>query len=296
MENPKVVIGIDTETDVGSFTPFYTGLEKGVPLLLDLFENKNVPATFFYVAEAAQKIPTLTREVIKRGFEVGCHTIHHETVGDPLFDIPMVKPILPEEIPLRLRKATTMIADVIGESPVSFRAPRLWGNTMMINTLEELGYVADASYPMYYFEEQICPYHPSSSDWTQQGNLNILEIPNFADLTLPKKDRWGRNRDQWPIFRTEGANVLIGHIDNFISYTRARDVCPVLCFYFHPWEFVKMPTRFDFGEASVEPSSFIVRNTGPYALQELSRLIDFLQEIGAEFYTAAGLALYWRQK
>ncbi|HSV31483.1 MAG TPA: polysaccharide deacetylase family protein [Atribacteraceae bacterium] len=296
MDKPRVVIGIDTETDVGSFTPFYSGLENGLPLLLELFGKKSVPATFFFVAEAAQKFPALTREVMKRGFEVGCHTIHHETIGDPLFDIPLVKPVLPEEVPNRLRRATSMISEVIGSSPVSFRAPRLWGSTTMVNSLEELGYVADATYPMYYFEERIAPYHPSATDWTQEGDLKILEIPNFADLSLPRKDPWGRNRDQWPIFRTAGADVLISHIDNFIALATSRNVTPVLCFYFHPWEFIEMPSRFDFGEASVEPSPFIIRNCGFYALQELGRLIDLLRGRDAEFYSAAGMAAYWSQR
>jgi len=33
----SVVIGVDTETDIGSFTPFYNGVEKGTPLLLEFF-------------------------------------------------------------------------------------------------------------------------------------------------------------------------------------------------------------------------------------------------------------------
>jgi peptidoglycan/xylan/chitin deacetylase (PgdA/CDA1 family) len=291
----SVVIGVDTETDIGSFTPFYNGVEKGTPLLMDLFEKKGIPATFFMVAEAAQKFPELTREIKQRGFEVGCHTIHHETIGDPLFEIPLVKPVLPEEIPHRLEVATAMIAEVIGEAPQSFRAPRLWGSTIMVNTLEKLGYLADATYPLYYYQERVTPYYPSAKDWTQEGNLSILEIPNFADLTIESHDQYGRDRDQWPLFRTEGAESLMKHVNSMIAYCADRNLPAVFCFYIHPWEFIEMPSRLSYGEATVEPLQFIIKNCGPRALTELSKVIDAFKDKGAHFYSAAGLAHQWRE-
>jgi len=48
MENVRVVIGIDVETDVGSWTPFYESVGKGIPLLLNLFERTGVKTTFFF--------------------------------------------------------------------------------------------------------------------------------------------------------------------------------------------------------------------------------------------------------
>lgn len=289
-----VLFGIDVETDIGSFTPFYNGVEKGMPLLLDLFEKKGIAATFFFVAEAAQKFPELTIEVKKRGFEIGCHTIHHETVGDALFEIPLVRPILPEEVPLRLLRATEMIADVIGETPKSFRSPRLWGSTAVVNTLESLGYLADASYPLYFYRERLSPYHPSRYDWTKEGDLKILEIPNFADITVPSNDPYGRDLDQWPLFRTEGASVVMQHIENFVSYISQKGLTTcVLCFYFHPWEFVEMPSRIFFGEATVEPSPFITKNCGSVALNELSNLIDLLKGKEATFVSASELVGIW---
>jgi len=36
-ENPYVIFGIDMETDVGSFTPFYEGAKNGTPILLEVF-------------------------------------------------------------------------------------------------------------------------------------------------------------------------------------------------------------------------------------------------------------------
>jgi len=293
MSDITVVFGLDCETDVGSWTPFYEGLKHGTPKLLDLLEKQEVTATFFFTGEAAAEAPALVRQIAGAGHEVGCHSLYHETVGDPIFAIPGIRPLLPEEVPLRLRRATEWVADALGEQPVSFRCPRLWGSTAVVNALEELGYVADASYPLYFYTEQLTPYHPSREDWTQPGDLKLLEIPNFADLTIQSRDPYGRDRDQWPLFRTESAQSLMKHIDNFVGHVSDQGWPAVLCFYFHPWEFLPMQSEYHFGEGTVVPDPFLIKNCGDYALEQFGVLIDGLKERSARFTTAKGLAAEW---
>jgi len=286
----RVVLGFDMETDIGSWTPYYTGVRDGTPRLLNLMDRLGVTGTFFFTGEAARKNPTAVQDVLTAGHEVGCHSLYHETVGDELFPIPGIKPLLPEEVPGRLALATEWVRDAAGLQPLSFRCPRLWGSTAVVNALEELGYVADASYPMFYYEDRLAPYHPSSCDWTREGDLRLLEIPVFADMSIESQDEYGRDRDQWPLFRTDGAGALMTHIESFLGYLEARAVQPVLCFYFHPWEFVHMPPGLiHYGEGSVLPDEFLVRNCGDVALQELENLIAALKQLGADFYTARGL-------
>jgi hypothetical protein len=67
----------------------------------------------------------------------------------------------------------------------------------------------------------------------------------------------------------------------------------VLCFYFHPWEFVEMPTEMHYGEGSVVPDYFLVKNCGDYAVEQLGVLMEMLSERGARYMTAAGLAEAW---
>ena len=291
-----VVLGFDMETDVGSFTPFYEGLKNGTPKILRLLRKKKVDATFFFTGEAAQKFPRIVKEVASSGYEVGCHTMYHETVGEEIFEIPGIRPILPEEVPLRLKMATEVVSNVLGEKTVSFRCPRLFGSTTVVNTLNDMGYAADASYPLYFHKRRFIPYHPSRLNWCEEGNLDILEIPNFADMTIKSKDRYGRDRDQWPIFRTKGSDKLMVHINNFLGLVHGKGLPAVLCFYFHPWEFVKMKDIFHFGEATVIPDKFITKNCGEYALGELEKLIERLKELNAKFYSAKNLAKYWKNR
>ncbi len=290
-----MVLGFDMETDIGSWTPFYEGLKRGTPKIIRILRRHGVKVTFFFTAEAAETSPVLVKSVKQAGHEVGCHGLYHETLGDELFPIPGIKPILHEEVYRRISLATEKIKKIAGVKPVSFRCPRLWGSTAVLNVLESLGYKSDASYPMYYYEEQLVPYHPNRRDWTKEGNMNILEIPNFADMTIKSKDPYGRDRDQWPLYRTDGAKKLIKHIENFISFVNKKNLpVVVLCFYFHPWEFVKMPRGpIHYGEGSVIPDDFLVKNCGGYALKEFSKMIDYLKSQGAVFITAKTLAEKW---
>ncbi len=193
-----VVFGFDMETDIGSFTPFYEGVKHGTPHILKLLKKHDIQATFFWTGHAAENNPDMVRRVRDAGHETGCHGLYHETLGDPIFPLPNNWPILPSEVEGRLREATRIVREVSGVRPVSFRCPRLWGSTKVLNVLEKLGYVADASFPLYFFRKPFVPYHPSAKDWTKPGRMRIVEIPNFCDLSMESNDPYQRDRDQWP--------------------------------------------------------------------------------------------------
>jgi hypothetical protein len=287
----KILFGIDMETDVGSFTPFYEGIKKATPWMLDLFDKKGVKGTFYFTGHSARNNPDAVRLVAASGSEVGCHSLFHETVGDELFSIPGIMPLLEEEVPLRLRRATEWVEEVAGFRPRSFRCPRLWGSTAVVNALEGLGYTSDASYPMYYYRKQFAPYHPSRENWTEQGDLRILEIPNFADMVMESNDPGlERDRDQWPLFRTESADALMEKINRHIGFLGQKGLPVVLCFYFHPWEFIPCKTQYMFGEGGSVVQEFIVKGCGEKAKTEFTSLIDMLKDMGAQFVTAADIA------
>ena len=288
---PIVVFGFDMETDIGSWTPFYQGLLKGTPRILSVLAKHKITSTFFFVGDAARLYPKIVRMVDRAGHEVGCHTLYHETIGDELFPIPGIKPMLPEECRHRIEVASKIVNKVLGKKTTSFRAPRLWGSTAMLNALEDLGFTADASYPLYFYEKRLVPYHPSRKDWTREGDMKILEIPNFADMTLKSNDPYGRDRDQWPLFRTRGAAALMKHIDSMLAFYERKKLPPVICFYMHPWEFHEMPQGLiHFGEGAVLPDPFIIKNCGKVAVRELDKLISLLKKRGAEFLSCRALS------
>lgn len=294
MDNLQVVLGFDMETDIGSWTPFYEGLQHGTPRILEVLDRNKVASTFFFTGDSVKRHPKAAEQVKAQNHEIGAHTLFHETIGDSLYDIPGMLPILPEEVPNRLRLCTELIENIVGVRPVSFRCPRLFGSTAVVNALDELGYVADATYPMFFFRERLTPYHPSREDWTQPGDLRIVELPNFADLSMKSKDAYGRDMDQWPLYRTQGVEAMLRHVDGFIGYARARGVTPFLCFYFHPWEFHPMPQGdIRSSEGAVRPDPFITLNCGDYAVEQLDLLIRGLLDRGADFCEAREAARRW---
>ncbi|MBN1435949.1 MAG: polysaccharide deacetylase family protein [Sedimentisphaerales bacterium] len=293
-DNPQfdVVFGIDMETDIGSFTPFYEGVKHGTPRLLSIMKRRDIKATYFWTGHAAENNPKTVKQVHNAGHETGCHGLYHETLGDPLFPLPNNWPILPAEVEGRLTIATKMVKQVSGVKPISFRCPRLWGSTTVVNVLEKLGYTSDASLPLYFYRNKIEPYHPSKTDWTKSGRMKIVEIPNFCDLEMKSQDpKYQRDRDQWPMWRTKSAAALMKKVHGFVNYVAKRGVRPVVCFYFHPWEFYAMPTGWlDFGEARVKPASFITKNCGEYALEQFDILVESLKQMNARFLTCKELA------
>jgi peptidoglycan/xylan/chitin deacetylase (PgdA/CDA1 family) len=292
MDTFEVLLGFDMETDVGSWTPFHEGLRYGTPKVLEIFRKHAVTGTFYFVGLSAKEVPESVNQVKEAGHEIGAHSLYHETVGDAIFPIPGVHPLLPHEVKPRLELNTRWIEEICGVRPVSFRCPRLFGSTAVCNALEDLGYCSDASYPLYHYRDRLEPYHPSRENWTKRGAMNLVEIPNFADLSIESNDPLGRDCDQWPLFRTESAAKLLNHVDSFLSYVAAAGMKrKVLSFYFHPWEFHPMPQGLiHFGEGAVHPDPFIVKNCGDYALEQFDQLLSGLAERGAEFKTAAVIA------
>ena len=288
MANFNVIFGVDMETDIGSYTDRYTGIREGMPKLLDLFAAHGVRATCFWTAHAAVHNPDMVKRTAAAGHEIGCHSLEHETLGDPLFPLPNNWPVRPYEVEARIVEATRLVEETAGIRPASFRCPRLWGSTTVVNVLEKLGYKADASLPLFFYRTMFRPYHPDPRDWTKEGDMKLVEIPNFCDLVMESRDPWQRDRDQWPLFRTKGAEFLLDKVDGFVSCVRARGVkTPTLCFYIHPWEFAPMPQGpIDLGEAEVLPKHFIVQNCGEIALRELDKVLTGLTARGAAYRTA----------
>ena len=289
-----VLLSFDMESDIGSWTADHRGVVEGTEPILEILDRNKTTSTFFYTGDAALASPKLLGDVRSAGHEIGCHTLHHEAMGDPLVAIP-VPPTLPEEIPNRVVKATELIEKVAGVRPVSYRAPRGWASTEMLVTLDKLGYLVDSSYLVFFLKEQLLPYHPSATDWRQPGELNILELPIFCDpgSACDLKERAG---DQWPIYRTEGGDAAAELVFRFHETIHALGKPTVAVLYYHPWEFIEMSPVIVTDEARIELNAFLWKGTGAAACQGLDVLIKRLQAAGAQFHTMRGFHDLWVNK
>ena len=285
-----VLITHDYEPDIGSWTRNYSGIREATGPILEVHKRQGVPSTVYFTAEAAKKFPRAVKAFRDAGHEIGCHSLKHESLGPHIWDMAVVEPILESEAKPRIEMATDIVEKLSGVRPVSFRCPRGFSSSAVVQALEELGYRTDSTYMMYHYEEQLAPYHPSARDWTKPGGMKILEIPIFADLTVKEKSR---QRDQWPAYRAEGAEKLLEKMERMEQVFAAKGLPQVYTIYFHPWEFVPMPRRYDAGEAVVEFAEFLWKNTGEIALREFERFIALAKDKGFAFCRARDLAEKW---
>jgi len=88
-------------------------IEQNTETLLQIFEECGVRATFFVVADIADKFPYLVRMIHDAGHEIGSHGYIHQRYTQ----------ISPEEIREDINKSIQKIACITGEHPMGFRAP-----------------------------------------------------------------------------------------------------------------------------------------------------------------------------
>jgi len=187
--------------------------------ILELFEQKNVTATFFTLGWVAERYPKVVREIVASGHELACHGLEHVRVT--------------EQTPAQFREdvihAKQLFEDVSGVEVFGYRAAsysigrdNLWALTV----LEEVGFRYSSSiYPVKHDlygmpEAPRFAFHPEEAE-------GLLEIPistiRLGEANVPcggggyfrlypyPLSRWAMRR----INRVEGQPVV---------------------FYFHPWE------------------------------------------------------------
>ena len=251
-----ILLSFDVESDIGSWTQNYTSVDNAMPLILDILTRKRAPATFFYTAEAALHNPQILKKAFTARHEIGCHSYQHEALGEAKHYVPGDRVILPEEIHNRLSKATNAINEISGLKPMSFRAPSFYGSNIMINTLEELGYVVDCSYNITDAKKNMFPYHPDSNNWNKEGSLKILEIPiagligetveNLGKRSkkyIKSKSKTESSFGQWPILRLFGPEEFCNYLMKFAEKQYQLKGIAVVVVVLHPWEFIEMPTK-----------------------------------------------------
>ena len=74
---------VDTELDWGGRSISYDGLDRGLPLIYKTFKKHNVRALFFVSTEILQDRPSIARDIVAHGHELGCHGHFHFTFQEP---------------------------------------------------------------------------------------------------------------------------------------------------------------------------------------------------------------------
>jgi peptidoglycan-N-acetylglucosamine deacetylase len=129
----------DVEQDCPPYLDTTRGMSEGMPKLLDLLAELEVPGTFFTTGEMARRFPAIIRRVVDEGHELACH-------GDLHRDFTT---LTREEAAGELRESTRTLRTF--GPVVSFRAPYLRFPSTYLPLLVEHGLTIDSSVARYKF-------------------------------------------------------------------------------------------------------------------------------------------------
>lgn len=230
-------------------------VEKNTRILLDLFDHKNVSATFFILGWCADQHPELMREISDRGHEIACHSYYHRrvsTLDAATFREDTVK-------------AVAAITNASGVKPKGYRAPSWSMNDSTpwaFQTLSELGFEYDSSIFPIKHDIYGMPHGPRHMFRMQFDENKILyEIPAST-------------------FRLFGKNLPIGgggflrHSPYWYTRQQIRKLNkaghPVIV-YIHPWEVDNNPPRVHNLSAIQRFRSY---GSTAHVVPKLARLLD----------------------
>jgi polysaccharide deacetylase family protein (PEP-CTERM system associated) len=188
---------------------------------LDLLEQHNAKATFFFVGWVAERFPALVREVRGRGHELACHSHWHRPVYS----------LAPQEFREDTRRAKCVIEQASGAPVFGYRAPT-WSVTRKslwaLDILSEEGFTYDSSiYPIRHDLYGLPGANRFPYVYRCASGAELREFPpatvRFAGLDLPAAG--GGYLRIFPQAYTEWA---FWQFEN-----RYRQPLVV---YFHPWE------------------------------------------------------------
>jgi polysaccharide deacetylase family protein (PEP-CTERM system associated) len=113
-------------------------VEKDTEVLLQLFDEAGVRATFLAIGWVAEKYPRLIRAISDQGHEIGCHGYYHRLVYQQS----------PGEFASELSRSRPLLQDLSGQAVTCFRAPGfsitrkcLWAYPILV----DYGFTVDVS-------------------------------------------------------------------------------------------------------------------------------------------------------
>jgi polysaccharide deacetylase family protein (PEP-CTERM system associated) len=194
-------------------------VERNTRRALQLLAEFHLQATFFILGWVAERYPSLVREILAAGHELGCHSYAHRLIYE----------MTPAEFRADTRRAMAAIEDATGRDVQAYRAPSfsitgpsLWA----LEILGELGFRLDSSvFPIGAGLYGI-PGAPRQPFWIRANGTNILEYPLPAVKIGPLN---------FPVTGGFYLRFLPQRLQmSWLKSMVRRGQLAVL--YFHPWE------------------------------------------------------------
>lgn len=132
------ISGLPNTPELPAWESFPSRLETNFMRLLDIFSQKNVQATCFFLGWAAERFPHLVKEAKERGHEIASHGYSHKLAYE----------MSPDEFLADIRRAKEIIEDASGMPVLGYRAPGFSvteATPWFFDKLIQAGYTYDSS-------------------------------------------------------------------------------------------------------------------------------------------------------
>jgi hypothetical protein len=217
------------------------GLSEGLADYLDIIGNWKADCTLFIEASILARYSDSLKE--GRRYELGSHGYAHETYSNNVV-ARTANPVRLNLVERRKRIETSLnaIQRFSGIRPVSFRAPMLHIDGDSLRLLDELGIRADSSISNQ-FEGRVHPYHPSSSSWTGQRELGLLEFPVTVDPRPALASLFSRSPYVMFSHPQRRITSVVTAVRAITSLCARLNLPTIICIISHVWEFSESVTR-----------------------------------------------------
>ncbi|TFV95050.1 DUF3473 domain-containing protein [Oxalobacteraceae bacterium OM1] len=250
-------------------------VERNMDVLLDMFEEKGVLATFFVLGWIAERYPHLVRRIVEGGHELASHGYSHLRATEQT----------PKEFLNDITSAKAMLEDLGGVPVRGYRAPSFsisTANPWAFDCISRAGYDYSSSvYPV------------------QHDHYGIADAPRF-----PYRPHQGLVEIPITTVRTLGQNLPAGGGGYFrlmpyaltklaIDTVNREDRKPAI-FYFHPWEIDPRQPRIPGTSLKTRFRHYVNLSRTEARLRKLTR--DFrwsrVDRAFSHFLPATGMALH----
>ncbi len=228
MKKNAMTVDVEDYFQVSAFEPYIKRqqwdalphrVEKNTHKILDLFEEKNIKATFFTLGWVAERYPAVIKRIVTDGHELACHGYDHIKVTEQT----------PEQFRTDVSKTKNLLENLSGTPVNGYRAAsysigahNLWA----LNVLQEEGFKYSSSiYPVKH-DIYGMPDAPRFI-YTPIENKDFKEIPittvRLGDKNFPCGG--GGFFRFYPYALSKWAFNRVNNQENESAI-----------FYFHPWE------------------------------------------------------------
>jgi polysaccharide deacetylase family protein (PEP-CTERM system associated) len=193
-------------------------VESNIDRILELFDEKNIKATFFTLGWIAERHPAMIERIVSNGHELASHGWEHIRVTK------QDRKVFRDDV----SRTRALLEDLSGQVVKGYRAAsysigrtNLWA----LDELAEAGYVYSSSIVPVHHQYYGIPDAPRFAFRASEGR--ILEIP-ITTLTLAN---WNINCSGGGWFRLFPYDFISWAIRQINEREQQSSV-----FYFHPWE------------------------------------------------------------